>query len=117
MYSVCLVEHVVECSIIVLHVLEKPLLKELRVGQGLCVGVDVSLHELVGVGLITCEEAVVVKGVHTLLSGGHRLATALKEVEKVQEEVPEIKEEQEDEEVERNGGKFEEKRSSHEWMR
>ena len=48
----------------------------------------------------------------------HRLATALKEVEEVREEVQEIKDEWEDEEVEENGGlKVEEKRSSHAWMR
>ena len=48
----------------------------------------------------------------------HRLATALKEVEEVREEVQEIKDEWEDEEVEGNGGlKVEEKRSSHAWMR
>ena len=34
----------------------------------------------------------------------HRLATALKEVEEVQEEVQEIKDEWEDEEAEENGG-------------
>ena len=48
----------------------------------------------------------------------HRLATALKEVEEVREEVQEIKDEWEDEEAEENGGlKVEEKRSSHAWMR
>ena len=44
-----------------------------------------------------CEEVGVAKRVHTLLGGVHRLATALKVVEEVQEEV-------QDEEVERNGG-------------
>ena len=34
----------------------------------------------------------------------HRLATALKEVEEVQEEVQEVKDDWEDEEVEGNGG-------------
>ena len=87
-------------------------------GQGLCVGLDVRLLEVVGVGLITCEGVGVVKRVHTLLGGVHRLATALKEVEAVREEVQEIKDEWEDEEVEENGGlKVEEKRSSHAWMR
>ena len=48
----------------------------------------------------------------------HRLATALKEVEEMREEVQEIKDEWEDEEVEENGGlKVEEKRSSHASMR
>ena len=40
-----------------------------------------------------CEEVGVVKRVHTLLGGLHRLATALKVVEEVQEEVQEIKDE------------------------
>ena len=51
-----------------------------------------------------CEEVGVVKRVHTLLGGVHRLAAALKVVEDVQEEVQEIKDEWEDEEVEGNGG-------------
>ena len=83
MYSVCFAKHVLECSVIVLHVLEEPLLGELGVGQGLCVGLDVSLLEVVSVELITCEGVGVVKRVHTLLGGVHRLATALKEVEEV----------------------------------
>ena len=40
-----------------------------------------------------CEEVGVVKRVHTLLGGVHGLATALKVVEEVQEEVQEIKDE------------------------
>ena len=39
------------------------------------------------------EEVGVVKRVHTLLGGVHKLATALKVVEEVQEEVQEIKDE------------------------
>ena len=68
MYSVCFVKHILECGVIVLHVLEEPLLGELWVGQGLCAGLDVSLVEVVGVGLITCEEIGVVNRVY-LLSG------------------------------------------------
>ena len=83
-------KRLLECGVIVLHV-EEPLLGELWVGQGLCVGLDVSLLEVVGAGLITCEEVGVVKRVHTLLGGVHKLATALKVVEEVQEEVQEIK--------------------------
>ena len=60
-------------------------------GQGLCVGLDVSLLEVVGVGLITCEEVGVVKRVH-LLSGEVR-TVALNVVEEVQEEVQEVKDE------------------------
>ena len=73
-------------------------------GQGLCVGLDVILLEVVGVGLITCEGEGVVKRVHTHFGVVHRLATALKEVEEVREEVQEIRDEWEDEEVEENGG-------------
>ena len=76
------------------------MLGELRGGQGLCVGLDVSLLEVVGVGLITCEGVGVVKRVHTLFGGVHRLATALKEVEEVREEVQEIRDAWEDEEEE-----------------
>ena len=101
MYSVCFAKHILQCGVIVLRVLEKLLLGELWVGQGLCVGLDVSLLEVVGVGLMTCEEAGVAKRVHALLGGVHRLATALKEE---QEEVQEVKDEWEDEEVEGNGG-------------
>ena len=64
MYSVNFLKHFLECGVIVLHVLEEPLLGELRVGQGLCVRLDVSLLDVVGVGLITFEEVGVVKRVH-----------------------------------------------------
>ena len=87
MNSVCNVKHLLERGVIVLHVFEEPLLGELWVGQGLCEGLDVSLLEVVGLGLITCEEVRVVKRVHTLSGGVHRLATALMVVDEVQEEV------------------------------
>ena len=48
-------------------------------------GLDVNLLEVVGVGLITCEGAGLVKRVH------HRFATNLKEVEEVRQEVREVK--------------------------
>ena len=76
MYSVCVMKHILECGVIVLHVLEEPLLKELRVGQGLCVGLDISLHEVVVLGLITCEEVGVVKRHHFLSGEVRRVATA-----------------------------------------
>ena len=62
--------------------------------QGLCVGLDVSLLEVVGVGLITCEGVGLVTRVHTLLGGVHRFATNLKEVEEVRQEVREVKDEE-----------------------
>ena len=80
-----------ERGVIVLHILEEPLLGELWVGQGLCVGLDVSLLEVVGLGFITCEEVGVVKGVHLLSGEVRSVATALKVVEEVQEEVQEVK--------------------------
>ena len=93
MYSVCVVKHILERGVIVLHILEEPLLGELWVGQGLGLGLDIRLVVVVGLGLITCEEAGVVKGVH-LLSGEERsVTTALKVVEEVQEEVQEVKDE------------------------
>ena len=65
----CLIKHILECGVIVLGILGKPLLGERRGSQELCVGLDVSLLEVVGVGLITCGEREDVVGVHTLLSG------------------------------------------------
>ena len=104
MWLVCFVKHILECGVIVLYVLEDPLLGELREGQGLCVGLDVSLLEVVGVGLITCEDVGVVQRVHLLSGEVRKVATALKVVEEVQGEVQGVKDEWEDEEVEGNGG-------------
>ena len=53
MYSVSFTQHVLECGVIVVGVLGKPLLGERQRGQELCVGLGVSLFEVVGVGLIT----------------------------------------------------------------
>ena len=93
MYSVCFAKHILECGVIVLYVLEEPLLGELRGGQGLCVGLDVSLLDVVGVGLITCEGVSLVKRVHTLFGEVRSVTTALKEVEEVQEEVQKVRDE------------------------
>ena len=83
MYSVSFTQHILECGVIVLGVLGKPLLgEEWRRGQELCVGLDVSLLEVVGVGLVTC------KGVG-LINGGHG-----EEVEGVRQEVREINDEE-----------------------
>ena len=83
-----------ECGVIVLEVLGKPLHGELRGGQGLCAGLDVSLLEVAGVGLITFEGAGLVKRVHTLSGGVHKFATNLKEVEEVRQELREVKDEE-----------------------
>ena len=83
-------KHLLERGVIVIPILEEPLLRELWVRQGLCKGLDISLHELVGLGLITCEEVGVVKGVHLLFQTKYAVfTTALKIVEEVQEEVQE----------------------------
>ena len=93
MHSVSVLKHLLERGVIVLHVLEGPLLGELWVGQGLCIGLGMSLLEGVRLGLITCEEVGVVKGVHLLSDEVRSVATALKVVEEVHEEVQEVKDE------------------------
>ena len=56
MYSVCVMKHLLERGVIVIHILEEPLLGELWLGQELSEGLHTSLHEVVVLGLITCEE-------------------------------------------------------------
>ena len=63
MYSVCVAKHLLERGVIGSHILEEPLLGELLLGQGLCEGLDVSLHE------------VVVLGLHLLVGGEHSVTT------------------------------------------
>ena len=112
MYLVCVMKHLLERGVIAVSILEEPLLGELWVGQGLCEGLDISLLEVVGFGLIACEEVGVVKGVHLLSGEVHSETTALKVVEEVQE----VEDEWRDEEVEGNEGlKVEEIRSLHVW--
>ena len=64
-------------------------------GQGLCVGLDVSLLEVVRIGLITCEEVGLVKRVHTLFGRNAQLVVyelqVREEVEGVRQEVREVK--------------------------
>ena len=67
MYSVCFAKHLFEWGVILIHILEEPLFGELWEGQGFCVGLDVSLLEVVVLGLITCEGVGLVKRVHTIL--------------------------------------------------
>ena len=90
MYSVCFVKHLLERGVIVIYVFEESLFGELWVGQGLCEGLDISLHEVVVLGLMTCEEVGVVSRVHLLSGEVRSVTTALKIVEEVQEEVQEI---------------------------
>ena len=90
MYSVRVVKHLLE---LVLHVLEEPLLGELWLGQGLCEGLDISLHEVVVLGLITCEEVGFVSLVHLLIGEVRSVTAAPKVVEDVQEGLQEIEDE------------------------
>ena len=68
MFSVCVMKHLLERGVIVIHILEEPLLGELLLGQGLCEGLDVSLLDVVGVGLITCVEVGFVRRPISLLA-------------------------------------------------
>ena len=96
MYSVSFTKHTLECSVIVLVVLGKPFVgEERRRVQELCVGLDRSLLEVVGVGLITCAEVELVRQVHTLFvrSAQHVVVYDLQvqeEVEGVRQEVREV---------------------------
>ena len=84
MYSVCVMKHLLERGVIIIHILEEPLLEELFVGQGPCEGLSTSLHEVVVLGLTTCEEVGVVNGVQLLSGEVRSVTTALKVVEEVQ---------------------------------
>ena len=117
MFSVSFVKHILECGVIVLHVLEEPLLGELWVGQGLCEGLDMGLLDVVGLGLITSEEVGVIKRVHTLFGGVRSVATALKVVEEVQEDVQELEGELEDVEARENGDQRRGRTTLHNWMK
>ena len=90
MYSVCVMKHLLERGVIVIHILEEPLLGELWLGQGLCEGLDISLHEVVVVGLITCGEVGLVIRFHLLFGGVRSATTALKVVEEVRQGLQDI---------------------------
>ena len=97
MYSVIFTQHILECGVIVLGVLGKPLLgEERRRVQELCVGLDRSLLEVVGVGLITCVEVGLVNGGHTLFGRCAQVLYELQgeEMEGVRQEVREVKDEE-----------------------
>ena len=114
MYSVSFTKHTLECSVIVVGIREKPFVgEERRRVQELCVGLDGSLLEVVGLGLITCAEVELVRQVHPLFVRSvqqvvHELQVR-EEVEGVRQEVREVKGE----------SKVEKSRSLHErmWMR
>ena len=63
-------EHVFECSVIVVWFRRRDFVgEERRRVQELHVGLDCGPVEVLGLGLITCGEEEVVRGVHTLLAG------------------------------------------------
>ena len=112
MYSVSFTKHTLECSVIVFGRGKTFVGEERRRVQELCVGLDSSLLEVVGVGLITCAEVGLVRQVHTLfVRSAQQVVYELQvreEVEGVRQEVREVKGE----------SKVEESRSLHErmWM-
>ena len=92
MSSVCVKEHLTDCAVVVIHVFGEPLL-----GHGLLIELDVSLCEVVVVGLITCGGEVLVIRPHLLgVSAQGYLLLDLREDEG-QEEVLEDKDEEEEE--------------------
>ena len=96
MCSVSFAKHTLECSVIVFGVRGKTYVgEERRRVQELCVGLDSSLLEVVGVGLITCAEAGLVRQVHTLfVRSAQQIVHELQvreEVEGVRQEVREVK--------------------------
>ena len=94
----CLVEHILECSVIVVGVCRRDFVEEERRRvQEMHVGLDGGLVEVVGLGLITCGEEELASRVHTLV-GRSAQVVVLKEGEKVCEEVQEIEKESQGEE-------------------
>ena len=113
MYSVSFAKHTLECSVILFGVRGKTHVgEERRRVQELCVGVDSSLLEVVGVGLITCAAVGLVRQVLSLslfVWSAQQVVHELhvrEEVEGVRQEVREVEGE----------SKVEESRSLHEHM-
>ena len=83
----CSVEHVFECSVIVVGVRSRGFVgKERRRVQELHVGLDCGLVEVMGLGLITCVEVELVSGVHTLVAGVVQVYHRLHVVEEEEKE-------------------------------
>ena len=95
-------KHLLERGVIVIHILEEPLLKELWLGQGLLIELDISLCEVASLGLMTCAEEGFVRRPHLFIGGVHSVATVLVEVEG-QQELREIEREWEEDGVGWNG--------------
>ena len=85
MSSVCVMKHLLKRCVIEIHILEEPLLGALLLGQGLGEGLDKSLHEVVGFGLITCAGVGFVRRPHLLVGGERSVTTNFVEVEGQQE--------------------------------
>ena len=96
MYSVSFTKHTLKCSVIVFGVRGKTFVgEERRRVQKLCVGLDRSLLQVVGVRLIPCVEVGLVKRVHTLFGRNAQQVVyelqVREEVEGVRQEVREVK--------------------------
>ena len=99
----CLVERILECSVIVVGVRSRGFVgEERRRVQELHVGLDCGLVEVMGLRLITCGEVELVSGVHTLVAGVvqvyHRLQV-VEEEEKGRKVEQEVERESQDEET------------------
>ena len=75
MFSVSVMKHLLERSDIVIHILEEPLLGDLLLGQGVCEGLDISLHEVVVLGLVTCAGVGLVRRPQLPVGGVHSVST------------------------------------------
>ena len=107
----CLIEHILECRVVVVRVrCRGPAGEERQRVQELHVGLDCGLVEVMGLGLITCAEGEDVVGVYTLLSG---VVQASHELLGVEEEKVEERGRQVEKEVKREGQSEENTRT---WM-
>ena len=99
-----LIEHVLECRVIVVRVRSRGRVgEERRRVQELHVGLDCGLVEVMGLGLITCGEGEDVVGVHTLLGGVVQVCHELLVREEEEKEEEEEQGRQEEEEVKGKG--------------
>ena len=86
----CVMKHLLERGVFVIHIFEEPLLGELWLGQGLC---EDSTSVSVVLGLITCGEVGLIIRLHFLFGEVRSVTTALKVVEEMQEGLQEIEDE------------------------
>ena len=93
MFSVCVIKHLLERGVIIIHIFDEPLLGDLLLSQWLCEGLDMILHEVV-FGLITCMGVGFARRPHLVVGGvqcycvsswmlkGSRSCWRLKEIKK-----------------------------------